>query len=187
MSMQTSDLTQLAFAIVAAIGGIISCLIVLRNENRRHLRQRLRLILEAQQTESVDEGERKFATQIGEAIKSGKFSSLERVSLVPFLNDYLIDFEFKPKLSRFLVEYVSENKLNPSESDLKQALAAIDLWKDLDSKFEQQILAILNASPANAELKDVKRFVASRPEYFDTKAKEFVEDVKEAVQFAVAK
>jgi hypothetical protein len=164
----------------------ISVTIVLSNDRKRRLRQQFIELLAAHlHRQCPDNLEQHFANELVRAIENRDFNQLSRVTLVPYLEDYLIDPDFKSKLYHSLVGQMSDKALRLNADELKRTMDQIDLWNNLNTNFHRNILDVLDGA-SEAGQKKAREFLASRSEFLERKTEEFVRDTKEAVKTAAS-
>jgi hypothetical protein len=184
-SSAISDIAQLWFAIFAAVAGMFSVYTVHKNENRRRLRRRLRELLQRRTEVEANEMQRELAGLIGEAVRSNNFGPLERVTLAPYIEEYIVDLDFKHKLYHFLIEVLRDQQISISRDDLKKMQHVASLWKESDTRVAEHVLGYLDSRRIHEpDVGAVKDFIKSRRNYFDITIDSFAEDIKDAVEAA---
>lgn len=180
-----SDVVQLWFAIFAAVAGMFSVYTVHKNENRRRLRRRFRELLRRRTEAETNQMVHELAGLIGEAIRSKNFGPLERVTLAPYIEEYLVDFDFKNKVYHFLIEVLRDYRISISSEDLQKVQQIASLWKETNTGVAEHVLSYLDSQLLHEpDVRTVRDFIGSRPNYFEITVDNFAEDVKEVVKAA---
>ncbi|WKA30226.1 hypothetical protein [Bradyrhizobium roseum] len=179
------DYFEFVIATLAVFAGLIGCIIVYRNENRRKLRLQFREVLKSR-VPSSDGLERELARKIGHALETQNPRGLEGVTLVPYLEDYIVDLDFKQKLYGFLLSYVTERKLILTSDAAQKIVRVMDIWKEQRVDLETDVHQFLDDLSKNGgDIRSARTFMELRPQYLQDATVHFVEDVREVVKAVV--
>jgi hypothetical protein len=180
------DKAQLIIAIVAMLSSFVAMGFVGFNERRRRLRREFRELLWQRLQKDGNRIEEDFADRIISCLITNDLDKLKNARPEKYLEEYIADIEFKPKLYRLLVDRIRHKRAEFDPSTLRAVLETIESWRESKSAVERDVLNYIGeAAKRERAAKEVRSFIETRSDYFENKADLFVKDVKQAVESAL--